>query len=964
MLSICARAQLNVTYTFANFVQQPAVVSIATLTPLQAFVGYTGATLVPIPIPRVTGTGGSCIFSNLTAGYSYLLDLKIGKSDFYFTNGFPVGLTGNVNASTYNGQNVGQIFAYFAPQSGGGSGTNAVGSGFGVNIINGTANVDTNVVATFALLSVTNYLPTNGVSVVIGKTLWYSTNMATGGASTNVFGFGLTTNGAVAIDPAVVVTNGSSATLQSLFVPSISMTNSDGNTMTIAPNPNGDELDIDHGDLNVIGGAVIGAYGMSVPAGYHFRGDLFGSVDNATNNQGSSLPANKAIVLSQQQVAVIVQNATNNLTSPSVVTNIANAAASNAVSAAPVTQLTNAPAPSGGTAVVFTNLATTGTTNLVGAYVVGGGSTNTGVPLASGTNTSIRTDSGGTNHVDVTAQLAVFTNSYTATAVAVATNNGVVLFALNIVLPMASFSNSASATFDCIQTNVANGVTNYVYQVNAIGVGGMPASLNLTNWSTLGTNILLTLQPATANGTNWSTVPTNSVAYTSSLGTGAYAAAVTTNGYLQGTLATNSFQPTNAALSLLASGNGGGLTSLSASSLASGTVIDARLSTNVPLKSASNLFYGPANEFSGNIQFDTGPTFQTDVSISHNLNVTSNLTAGTFTGNGSALTLLNGGQLTGSVLNTTNGNVGIGTTSPAGKLDVYGSYYQSGNSILNVTSSNFQSTFVGRLAGNPAAENYTAINDGYNPGTTAIGYNALSANTPSLTTDDGRYNTAVGWEAMQNNTTGNHNTALGRGALAANTTGNDNTALGEDALFSNTTADGNISIGMHNLLNNTGAGNISIGVSSLVDQTSGTWNTVIGDNAGKSNFGSVGTIQTDYQMTLLGALSGVDKSVNAGPFYNSTAIGFGAVVNNANQVVLGNTSVSQTLLNGNVGIGTTNPVAKLNVVGDIKLSGAIITVTNAAPSNVTLGVTAPDYWVKATNANTGAVMFTPYWVNH
>lgn len=48
-------------------------------------------------------------------------------------------------------------------------------------------------------------------------------------------------------------------------------------------------------------------------------------------------------------------------------------------------------------------------------------------------------------------------------------------------------------------------------------------------------------------------------------------------------------------------GNGSGLTSLNASNLATGTVPDARLSSNVALRNASNVFAGP-NQF-------TGPTF-------------------------------------------------------------------------------------------------------------------------------------------------------------------------------------------------------------------------------------------------------------------------------------------------------------------------------------------------------------------
>jgi hypothetical protein len=99
-------------------------------------------------------------------------------------------------------------------------------------------------------------------------------------------------------------------------------------------------------------------------------------------------------------------------------------------------------------------------------------------------------------------------------------------------------------------------------------------------------------------------------------------------------------------------------------------------------------------------------------------------------------------------------------------------------------------------------------------------------------------NTAVGYNALYNNTEGALNAANGRWALYSNTTGHHNTANGDDALWSNTT---------------------------------GYYNTALG-----------------YEADVL-----------AGDLYNATALGASAFVNASNKVVVGSTNV--TVIGGYVG---------------------------------------------------------------
>ena len=71
---------------------------------------------------------------------------------------------------------------------------------------------------------------------------------------------------------------------------------------------------------------------------------------------------------------------------------------------------------------------------------------------------------------------------------------------------------------------------------------------------------------------------------------------------------------------------------------------------------------------------------------------------------------------------------------------------------------------------------------------TAIGANALTANTASS-------NTALGFAALEANTSGTQNTAVGMQALTDNTTANNNVAVGHRALFANTTGTANVALG-------------------------------------------------------------------------------------------------------------------------------------------------------------------------
>jgi hypothetical protein len=174
-----------------------------------------------------------------------------------------------------------------------------------------------------------------------------------------------------------------------------------------------------------------------------------------------------------------------------------------------------------------------------------------------------------------------------------------------------------------------------------------------------------------------------------------------------------------------------------------------------------------------------------------------------------------------------------------------------------------------------------------------IGKNVLS-NT--ITGFQGNYLTAIGFEALKNDTWGYFNTAIGSSALFSNTYGLANTAIGSNSLFNNIGANFNTAVGTDALKANTdGISNTAIGKSSGNVNTTGNQNTAIGSEA---NFGANNLI-------------------------NATAIGYNAIVTASNSVRLGNTAVSNVKTNGTITAGTvTYPNAHNSIAGQVLTTDA------------------------------------------
>ena len=237
------------------------------------------------------------------------------------------------------------------------------------------------------------------------------------------------------------------------------------------------------------------------------------------------------------------------------------------------------------------------------------------------------------------------------------------------------------------------------------------------------------------------------------------------------------------------------------------------------------------------------------------------------------------------------------------------------NSLKFNLSGNYNSAFgAGALTNNTESGNsafgYQALLTNVTGISSAFGYNALYANTASYNSGFGfevlRYNstgaqnTAFGHQALYSNTTGSNNTAGGYYALYTNTGGN-NTAFGRSALGANTTQSNNTAVGAYALNSNTTFENTAIGSLALYYTTTGYENVGIGYKAGYALAdGSTGNA-TSTNSVYIGYFT---KSLSAGRT-NEIVIGSEATGSGSNTVTLGNASITNTYLKGDVSIAST-----------------------------------------------------------
>ena len=196
-----------------------------------------------------------------------------------------------------------------------------------------------------------------------------------------------------------------------------------------------------------------------------------------------------------------------------------------------------------------------------------------------------------------------------------------------------------------------------------------------------------------------------------------------------------------------------------------------------------------------------------------------------------------------------------------GDLQVNGVTVGKGGGTISTNTAVGASALNANTTGaNNAAFGYQALYSNTASNNIALGYQASYSNT------SGTQNCMVGWSAGyystgSNNTyignlsgpnnatgSGSYNTALGYQALQANTTGSNNVAVGYQAGYSNTTSIQNAFFGYQAGYSSTGGNNTFIGQGAGYYVTSGAKNTILGEYTG--NQGGL-DIRTGNNYTIL-----------------------------------------------------------------------------------------------------------------
>jgi trimeric autotransporter adhesin len=258
--------------------------------------------------------------------------------------------------------------------------------------------------------------------------------------------------------------------------------------------------------------------------------------------------------------------------------------------------------------------------------------------------------------------------------------------------------------------------------------------------------------------------------------------------------------------------------------------------------------------------------------------------------------------LSDSFYNTAMGSVALSHITPPNRQCVpfalSASAYMSG---CGNTASGF-----GALDQNTTGYSNTADGAGSLFADTSGAYNTAVGTLTMFHTSSGRGNAAFGALGLFNNTSGSYNLAAGNYALLSNSAGKSNTAVGNSTMYFNTSGGYNTASGTFALYQNaTGSYNTAAGAYALNSSTTGSGNVGIGAGALQKSYNASSGTSSNYNVAV-GYLAMFHNSTGSAAG-NNTAVGYYSLANNAaiNNSAFGSGALGATTTgNGNTGVGT------------------------------------------------------------
>jgi hypothetical protein len=284
---------------------------------------------------------------------------------------------------------------------------------------------------------------------------------------------------------------------------------------------------------------------------------------------------------------------------------------------------------------------------------------------------------------------------------------------------------------------------------------------------------------------------------------------------------------------------------------------------------------------------------------------------------------------------TSAGNVGIGTASPAEKLSVAGNIYQTGDTYRIKNNSSNVSYIRAEENTTTAAYTYVTM-DGR-----STGYYAISTNDIERMRITSTGNVGIGTASPTTKLHVLANSAADEGNAAViirQGGGNNNNGLLVDVTNSVNAYIADFRQANSSLMRLTGAGNLGIGTTSPADKL---------EVAGVARFTGSGGRSVVVNGTSNGRIdiNGDGSTYATGILFNSqlggTALSgiwnFGSGTSQQWLALGGtayNTSAMYILPSGNVGIGTTSPTYKLDVNGNVRVTGTMTATLGGFNSDI------------------------------